>query len=394
MPTLLDIRETANRTSQPPEEHRSGAQSPLQMTVLWAVLIFAAINVFLWNADKDKQSRDVLTGTGSVDLVVGGFKSLSKPPGVVLIGSSLVMYPFWTMDRDRYGAEIPDIFHHHQSLVLKKRLKDAGFANDEVYNFSVFGEMVSDAYIYVDEFLKDNKKPEFVVYGIAPRDFHDSDLPGPMSTNTFKRLVGLENLARFADLYLPGFQDKIDFVMSHVCFFYSKRWRLQHEFEKAIDKAYTAVGARKAPSSQVKPEGAQQNGFMLAGDKDDRWNNSVKEYTRRYKNIGDRDLSVQTGFLTRLLDVCQSRGIKVVVLNMPLSNDNRSLLPPGFYNQFRQKVASLSQRPGVRFIDLAANVAEFGAGDYWDTCHLEHGGGYKMLNHLLPAMEELRAAGR
>lgn len=363
----------------------------MKIAVLWAVLIFSSINLFFWNVDKDKQSSDVLTGTGSVDLVSNDFKRLDHAPGVVLIGSSLVMYPFWTMDRDRYGSEIPDIFHHHQSLVLSKTLEQLGWKNCDVYNMAVFGEMVSDAYIYVDEFLKGDKKPEFVIYGIAPRDFHDADLPSPMSTNTFKRLVGLQHAGRYAGLYLPGFQDKVEFLASHVCFFYSKRWRLQHEFDKAVNKAYKAVGfvAADAPS-EAHNNGPAQAGFMLYGDKDERWKSSVSEYTRRYKNIGDSDdLDVQTGFLTRLMDVCNERKIKVIVINMPLSRDNRELLPPGFYDQFRAKVAKMTSRPGVRFIDLASNAEDFGRGDYWDTCHLEHGGGYKLLKRLIPVMQEM-----
>ncbi len=385
MPTLLDTRGTRDRKTQP--DQGAGRPSRSGLVILWAVLIFSVVNLLCWNLDKDKQSSDVLSGTGSVDLVVGGFKNLPANPGVVLIGSSLVMYPFWTMDRDQYGNKIPDIFHHHDSMVLQKRLQEAGFANPHVYSLAVFGEMVSDAYIYVNELLKGDKKPAYLVYGIAPRDFHDSDLPGPMATNTFKRLVGLENLGRYADLYLPGFQDKVDFLASHTCFFYSKRWRLQHEFDKAIAKVYRAFGV-VPPTRESSGKDSNQAGFMLTGDKDERWRCSVKEYARRYKNIGDLDLSVQTGFLVRLLDVCKERGIKVVVINMPLSRDNRELLPSGFYSLFRNKIANLTDRPGVKFIDFG-DSNEFGAGDYWDTCHLEHGGGYKMLNHLLPVMSKL-----
>lgn len=385
MPTVLETREAAKQTH--PELTPPRKSGWAGRAVVWSLAIFAAINLVLWNVDKDKQSNDVWTGTGSIDLAVKGFKQLPERPGTVLLGSSLVMYPFWTMDRDRYGA-VPDILHHHDSLVLRQELKKAGFENPSVYSLAVFGQMVSDAYIYVDEYLKGDKKPEFLIYGIAPRDFNDSDLAGPMSTNTFKRLVGLENFSRYANLYLPGLQDKVDFVASHVCFFYYKRWRLQHEFEKGINKVYKALGMAP-PVEAIEQKQDAQAGFMLSGTKDERWANSTKEYTRRYKNIAERDLSVQTGFLDRLLDVCGERGIKVVVINMPLTEDNRNLLPAGFYSSFREKVAGLANRPGVKFLDLGESK-EFDVSDFWDTVHLEHGGGYKMLKHLLPNLEELR----
>lgn len=386
MPTVLETREAELR-SIPPVAPPSGKSGWGGRAIVWSLALFAVLNLVLWNVDKDKQSNDVWHGTGSVDLAVNGLKNLPGRPGTVLLGSSLVMYPFWTMDRDRYGA-IPDIMHHHDSRVLQEELKKAGFANPTVYSLAIFGQMVSDSYIFVDEYLKGDRKPEIVVYGIAPRDFNDSDLAGPMSTHTFKRLVGLENFGRYAELYLPGLQDKIDFVSSHVCFFYNKRWRLQHEFEKAINKLYKAFGL-VAPG-QTEQKANAQAGFMLAGTKDERWANSTIEYTRRYKNIADRDLSVQTGFLDRLLDLCGDREIKVIVVNMPLSADNRKLLPPGFYSQYRKKIAEISNRPGVKLLDLGEST-EFTTSDFWDTVHLEHGGGYKLLKHLLPTMKALSA---
>jgi hypothetical protein len=387
LPTLLDTREAKPGTPEAEQQSRRKSFLPGR-AVFWALLIFSVINVVGWNLDKDKVSSDVLSGVGSVDLTVSGFRAFPGKPGVVLLGSSLVMYPFWTMDRDSYGS-IPDIFHHHDSMVLHKRLQDEGFKNASVYSLAVFGQMVSDAYIYVNEFLKDEKKPEYLVYGIAPRDFHDSDLPGPMSTNTFKRLVDLKNFSKYANLYLPAIQDKVDFVASHVCFFYAKRWRLQHEFDKAVNKFYKLFGA-SAPGNADTKKQENNAGFMLTGDKDERWANSMAEYSRRYKSISeDRSLAVQTGFLERLLQLCQERSIKVVVINMPLSQDNRKLLPAGFYKTFRSDIAKITARPGVKFLDMG-DSNEFSAGDFWDTCHLEHGGGYKLLNHLLPNMKQLQ----
>ena len=386
MPTVLELRESENRSPNP-QLGRHKMPVWAGRVIFWSLAIFAALNLLLWNVDKDKKSNDVWKGTGSIDLAVNGLRALPGKPGTVLLGSSLIMYPFWTMDRDRYGA-IPDILHHHDSLVLQQELKNAGFANPSVYSLAVFGQMVSDSYIYVNEYLKGDKKPEYLIYGIAPRDFNDSDLSGPMSTNTFKRLIGLDNFASYANLYLPGLQDKVDFVAAHVCFFYSKRQRIQHEFDKGIIKAYKALGLEPPPRSAGGQDG--QAGFMLSGSKDERWANSETEAARRYKNIAERDLGVQTGFLSRLLDVCQDRGIKVVVVNMPLSVDNRNLLPAGFYNTFRQKLQGLSDRKGVKLVDLGQSN-DFVNSDFWDTVHLEHSGGYKLLKHVLPALNELRS---
>lgn len=282
---------------------------------------------------------------------------------------------------------IGDIFHHHGSNALETELKKNGFNQTKVFSFAIFGQMISDAYIYVDEYLKGTKTPQFLVYGVAPRDFSDYDLPSPMATNSFKRLVNLSNFSRYADLYLPGFQDRIDFVCDHVCYFYNKRWRLQQELNKAMEKAYLFFGF----SAQNKPKNKDANkaGFMLCGSTEERWQGSQQEYRRRYRNIGERDLSVQMGFLQKLLDTCRERGIKVVLINMPLSDVNRQLMPPGFYAQFRAKIAKISARPDVRLLDIG-DSPEFTHLNFWDTAHLDQTGGRKILSKIVPIIKEMK----
>src|SRR5262249_26536995 len=146
-----------------------------------------------------------------------------------------------------------------------------------VYSFATFGQMISDGYLYVDQFLKGDKSPQYLVFGIAPRDFHDSDLPAPMATYPFKYLVDITNFGRYAGLYLPEFQDKADFVIGRICYFYGHRWHLQHEVQRGVEKAYTGLGIKcdTAPKSV-----ADGGGFMMWGREDVRWNSSRNEYKR------------------------------------------------------------------------------------------------------------------
>lgn len=352
--------------------------------VIWALLIFAAINFVLWKlaGEEKAAAREVSNGTGSVDLSVNEFTAIKKKPQLVLLGSSLVMYPFYAMDIE-LGRTYGDIFHHHQSFTLDAELKKLGYSDPSCYSLAIFGEMVSDAYILVNEFLKGDKAPDWLVFGIAPRDFSDYDLAAPMATPTFKRLVGLSNLERYASLYLPGWQNQAEFVLSHICYFYGKRWRLQHEFDKVLGKIYKMIGL--TVSDRGAQSGESQGGFMFSGTAEQVWANSEREYRRRYRNIGEKDLSVQMGFLDRLLEICQERKIKVIVVNMPLTGVNRNLLPPGFYSRFRGEIKECVNRRHGRYLDLG-DSDEFDRIDFCDTAHLNHLGGHKLVRHLVPML--------
>lgn len=384
MPAIL---EKPNRKEHPELSYgKSSGRFSFNYAAICALVLFLLLNAGLFRLENNKRSNNLWHGTGSIDLAVNEFKALPNKPSVVLLGSSLMMFPFWSMDKQRDAKGVGDIFHHHGSFELENEMRKAGFKNPNVFSFAIFGQMVSDAFIYVNEYLNKDRAPDYLIYGIAPRDFSDYDLSSPMSTNTFKRLINLDNFAPYASLYLPALQDKLEFVMNRTCFLYSHRWRLQKEFSKVVEKAYELTGIQ-APLPKVDFTKA---GFMMFGGYHERWKGSENEYARRYKNIGERDLSMQMGFLKRLLEVSRERGTKVVLVNMPLTEINRKLLPPGFYDRYRREIAAIAARPGVKFVDIG-DSSDFTRWDFWDTAHLGPEGGHKVLAHLLPALRELQS---
>jgi hypothetical protein len=330
-------------------------------------------------------NRELWSGAGSIDITTQGFQQLRQTPQVVLLGSSLIMHPFWSMDAEL--GSFGDIFHHHESFTLAHDLGLAGLKNPCVYSLAVFGEMISDAYIYVNEFLKGDKLPKLVVFGIAPRDFSDDDLPSPTASFTFKRLIGLKNFARYADAYMPGWQERSEFIANHGCYLYSKRWRVQHELARAVEKGLQKIGIGSDAASSEPGAGRNEHaGFMLGGSREERFLISTKEYTRRYHNIGEKNLSLQKDFLERVLTTCQERGVKVLLVNMPLTPTNRGLLPPGFYDNYRADVARIAKgHRQTQLIDLGDSNL-FKDVDYWDTAHLNNKGGHKLLKCIEPAI--------
>ena len=373
--------------------------APQPYAALIALTIFCALNALLWQffaVEKhpvrgigvDTARDNMWSGTGSVDVAVDEYAALPQRPTVVLLGSSLMMNTFWLMDR-LVNPSLPDVFHYRGSFTLERQLAASGLPEQRVFNLASAGQMISDSYIWANEFLQGEKKPKVVILGIAPRDFYDADLPAIMATMTFKRLVGLENFDRYAPVFLPRWQDKVDFVAAHTCYFYGMRWRLQHETVRAMRQLCMASGLspRQAkPPSLTDDTQLRQAGFLLEALDAQRWSNSLKEYRGRYHNIDKQDLSVQMGFLGKLLNLCHDRGIKVVLVNMPLSRENRALMPAGFYQQFRARINSIvEQRTAVQYIDLG-DANGFGRPDYWDTVHLNDQGGHKLIEQLKAAV--------
>jgi hypothetical protein len=362
-----------------------------------ALILFIATNLILARItsidchpqrgvpDNDK---DVWSNTMSIDFTADQFTALKQRPEVVLLGSSLMMQPFWHLDHV-LDPSISDIFHYHGCIAIERELAAAGLPNQHVFNMGTFGQMVSDAYIWTNEFLRGDKAPDVVVLGLAPRDFHDAELSATMNTLTFQRLIGLQNLGKYSDLYMPNWQDRLDFIASHTMFLYERRWRVQREMRKAMDRMCSWIDTNK-PATPAEETTMQR--AVLFGKPDYRWYHSKKEYHIRYRNIDVNALAGQMLFLKQFLLVCHERQIRVILVNMPLSAQNIALMPPGFYAGYCAQIENAARTSNVKLINLARS-AEFKNSDFWDTAHLNEDGGKKLVKAIAPVVaQELRVS--
>jgi len=393
-------------------------KSALKRSLLWALGIFTAVNIGLAQIshhDQAKNARaggDFWTNPVLIDLAISEFKGQNPPAKVVLLGSSLMMFPFWAMDAS-FKHKIDDIAHYHKSVALQAALAKCGVADAPVFSLASAGQMSTDTFLYVNEFLKDKNKPQVIVWGIAPRDFSDNNVKSPTATVSFQQIVGLQNFVSYSKTFMPRFEDKAEFLANHSCFLYGRRWRLQKEVDKGLERlsrAITRVVTAGSPQSTADKvmfaptadQAVMQNlgstgGAAVSGDlasllsstAEKRWSSSAKEYAGRYKGISKRDLTVQMACLDKTLKICRDRGIKVVIINMPLTAVNQKLMAPGFYDKFSAQVKNITSRYGkdVTLVDETHDL-RFKDEDYWDTVHMNHVGGAKLLTVIAPAVKQ------
>lgn len=368
-----------------PSSKSDGKKRIASTVIAFGLFVMTNLVLFAIFGPVKTYGDDLWNGTGSIDLAYNDYKNLKEKPDVVLLGSSLIMYPFWSMDF-KEDQSIGDLFHHHRSKALENRLTRDRGEKATVFSWAIFGQMASDSYIYANEFLKGEKKPGLVLWGIAPRDFCDAELSSPMNTISFQRLVTLNNFNDYSDIYLPTFQDKADFIFSKSVFLYGRRWHIQKEVNKGVDKLALLISPTEAP---VKKPGFEKDGggFKFTGGRKEIWEHSTQEYKNRYKNISMDKLRIQMGFMERLLKLTRDREMKVLIVNMPLTKDNRDLMPAGFYKEFSDEVSRLTRENGAIFADHGADE-DFDNNDFWDTAHMSYQGGFKLLDKISPVIEK------
>ncbi|MBS1995577.1 MAG: hypothetical protein JSS86_04670 [Cyanobacteria bacterium SZAS LIN-2] len=312
----------------------------------------------------------------------------AKASPVVFIGSSLIIAPLWSTDV-KHGYFYQDCMLHHQSKALEDRLKKDGIAAP-VVSLATAGQFVSDTYLIIDKLIGgtnekvgQGKAPLALIYGVAPRDFMDDTTGGLALTSVFDELVDLGDLPKVSRLFFSTFDERADFLLNRSVYLYRKRGRYQNKFEQAFEKAVARATRDKNASTAaaaVATNGSNDPlaGFLMGGNRNDIWAKSIDEYSRRYKFFNKQQFEKQKECFKAVVALCKQRGIKLYVVAMPITDDNRKLMPRELYGSYLQCLSETTRAAGVPFIDLQKG-GDYQNDDFYDTVHLNGIGGERFL---------------
>jgi hypothetical protein len=205
---------------------------------------------------------------------------------------------------------------------------------------------------------------------------------------------------------MPDWIDKLNYEMGRVVYLYGLREDLSAQAGNYLcaelnrllpvpaGKKPTTVALRHVLLPLYRP--SQLNlgeAFFRPGEKE-QFTDNLAEYRKRYATVKWDTFTTQMRFFVELLDVAREREIKVVIVSMPITDINRSLIKDYAWDAYRQSVRVLATIKGATFVDLQGS-GKFNVSDFMDTVHLHSGGGRKMLDALVAKMagtESVRTA--
>jgi len=338
---------------------------------------------------------------------VNGFEKEKRAPDIALLGSSLMMTAHHAGDATKLKEVQNEVTHFHSSC-LEDFLADKTGQKLTSFSFAIAGQMASDSYFITRSILAGDKRPKVIVYGIAPRDLIDNTLPSPASTETFKYLSRISDLC---DLALPtrtSFNEQFAFGLER--FFYSLSHRpnliaLQHRLAYSLapyghnaitkNEINTFFKLRQlALFEQPDDNGANELKVGPYGAEREPFRDNSDEYRHRYARIKEKTYKCQLAYLENLMKLTNEKGIQLIVVNMPLTAGNVSLMPAGFYDKYKETIAGMAQANGVTFLDLN-KPGSFERKQFADTVHLNGLGGvafFKLLSNELARDHSFSAA--
>lgn len=391
---------------------------------LLAVATFASANVFLSCTQRPSLARastytkDDITVRACLSKKAN-FKRVQKP-GIVLMGSSLMMAPIWRVDVQKYGATAGNTLEHSTSLYLKDLLSRSNNTTREapnepgIFNFSVPGAMMSDEYLFAWKYFRGEQAPNTVVVGLAPRDFMDNMVTSECRTVPYQLLLDALDVVTINQDYIRNHEDLLDVLASKAFYLYGKRSDLQNRLVYALtrqgptspfqnmadvteadrgdarlDYIYGEI-ARIRDAEQKRKTSPEGKSVATGQFAEEIWKGCLFEYWRRYKGENKELFARQERFLESFLQLCNERDIRVILVNMPLTNANKGLMPTGVYQRYSATIASAARKFGCRLVDLDA--MSFSDDQFFDPVHLNESGGSKLLQIVAHELSTDRGA--
>lgn len=324
------------------------------------------------------------------------FQEMKKPPSVVLLGSSLVMHPVSRMDAQYLGKNIDYVKHHRSQYMEDCINKQLAVPDSGVYNFALPGGMVSDDYMVARALLNGQRKPAVMVLGLSVRDFIDNGVRCAGATPAFKYLKRYTTIDDLVDVAMPQIHQRSDYWLGNGIYLWGKKLDLQVMLSEKAKTTLTPVYAKIfAPStltaadternqpSNLRAE-VEEGMMMIANDIPYSWEDNSAEYKRRYRSPNEKGFETQLWFFKKLCELGNERGIKIVIVNMPLTPQNHGLIPSGSYDKYVATLQSTAKTYGCDYLDLdGPSPKKFDLKDYYDTAHMNASGGHKLIDELV-----------
>lgn len=335
------------------------------------------------------------------------FNSLRQQSGVsniALLGSSTMVSAAAGSDANFLKKPL-DLTEHHRSCYLEHKLKESLPGKFRSFSLAAPGQMPSDAYITLRGMVASVTRPDVVIYGLAPRDFVDSTLTAPGDTDAFKFLTRLVNIEDVAHKVFRSPFSKLDWFLQKLIFTYGQSLDIRLALAEPTSAVLDYLLPRPWSSTpftwwdrqkllpgylpaEIHPE-AVMAGPIDRKTAESRYTNNTFEYVQRYKNPDKEVFKTQFYFLSKLAEYCRKERIELVLVNMPITLENISLLRPGAYISYLQHLKEFALVHDIPFYDLN-DFGRYGRKDFHDSVHLNAFGGQKFFEDVASAIVQDR----
>lgn len=331
-------------------------------------------------------------------------------PDLLILGSSLVVIPAVRCDDElngkqtRYDQEYRRTYMngYNKAQTLQKMLIERMHRPITLANLGIIASMMSDHQLILEKALKSGKKPKLVVCCLAPRDFLDNYRSQVETTPVYQVLADAQFLQD-----LIARHAKLDEILSYATGLIWHYYQVRADYKTIIigqtatllNRPSSLFMAALASDGKTEAPIAGEDTFAESNQKPEKSPNyeappntleDLNNYKKVYLPINDKCFETQRTYLQKLLKQCQDTHTPVLIVNMPLTRQNKDILPPELWARYFATVKGLCTKYGASYYD-ADDQAGYTLADFEDSCHMNAQGGKKFYKAVLePISKNLR----
>ncbi len=271
--------------------------------------------------------------------------------------------------------------------------------------------MFSDCNKTLKAYLHSQKTPQIVLLMTARRELSDNltaqtgDLAGysvePDSFTTLARLQNAESLYSqalvLAEIVLPGKllnqlisndDGTCSKALNTVIAYYSETFR-EHKIahDKIVEFCVKHLQRAETLAGAMNYRGKSTSAITVKTQEFSPFERDIAMYRQRYNPTNAQNVKQAEIALKELQETCTAKGIYLIILNMPLTRENRALIAPETYTNFIEKLNSAALAPNCLHVDAGKN-SNFSSSDFHDSVHLNRSGKQKLRDLIFPVLAE------
>ncbi|MBX3136092.1 hypothetical protein KF707_07635 [Candidatus Obscuribacterales bacterium] len=401
--------EASERSAMPGSSKSQVPGLPLRLvssTTIISVILFTALNFAIEKYDPlERLFWTGLTGARQHIFVskLPRLMSAPKNPDVLVLGSSISLYPAVRADDELAGRKARWDFWYERNVILpyekaeflEKKLSDWAGKNVSVSNASVAGSLVSDQLLILKKYLAAGKTCKAVVVCLSPRDFVDNSRADIDTTPTANALRDWNSLP---ELLSSGasWQSITDEALGILSNYYAHRQEysqfLTNLAASTLNRPVTLFDAtNKAEAKKSADQGTRDTFFnpnnTAIYQRPPNTLGHLDEYKSMYLPVDKKQFATQTKAFNNFLDLAKKHEVPVLVVRTPLPIENTNLLPEKTLAKYQQVLKDGCARSGAVILTPDTLESYETAKDFEDASHMNTSGGIKLYSAIAETLK-------
>lgn len=327
------------------------------------------------------------------------FFDSNNRPQLLVLGSSLPMEAIARYDAEYTGSfdekNLDAVRKYTGASYLEHLIAEKNGTSMTAFNLTCVACMASDAELILRRVVEAGRAPQIVIFGIGPRDFIDNIVPAVGKTPVCRLLTNRITLPEIITQARP-LDETRDLLMGQLVYLYKVRgdyktmltgWAcdlLSHPAD--LYESNQLAKIEKQQTQTELPQTALKSSSKPAMKRSQFAD--LPEWKERYLPANFERFEKEKTSFENMLATCKKNGIRMIVVNMPLTSENKKLIPDKLYARYKNEVCKLPAKFGDELIDLDSNKA-FKLSDFYDSAHVNSQGGKKVQDLMVSSAKTL-----